>query len=341
MPSPTNNYPSLSPKTRHRVVWPYFVLIFWLAVIVLAFAYKQDIYDWWQLRNYQAPSSIVNLAKSDTMTNYATMLFKINHPKLLEVASFRTECSNKGDNATIVLGCYHGDEDGIYLLSVSDPRLNGVMQVTAAHEMLHAAYDRLSGSEKTKVDAMLLAYYHNDLKNPQIKAEIASYQKTEPGFVVNEMHSTFGTEVANLPKGLADYYTRYFTDREKIVSYANQYEGELLSRRNQVTADDSQLKTLKAQIDSLNTAVSAMYTQISSEQSQLNQLLAGNNISSYNALVLTYNSLVDEYNSDVSQLKSLITNYNGLVDSRNSIAISEDQLYSELKGSYQTIDTTH
>ena len=35
-----------------------------------------------------------------------------------------------------------------YIYNVNDERLNGLKEVTAAHEMLHAAYERLPESDK-------------------------------------------------------------------------------------------------------------------------------------------------------------------------------------------------
>ena len=57
-----------------------------------------------------------------------------------------------------MLGCYHSNQDGIFLYNVQDARLAGVQQVTAAHEMLHAAYDRLSTKDKNYVDGLLMDY---------------------------------------------------------------------------------------------------------------------------------------------------------------------------------------
>lgn len=336
MPSPTSNTAKLSNKFKPRR-WPYLVIVAWLIAAGLVYLFRQDLYDWWRLQDYQTPSSIITLARDDTMTGYATKLLKINHPKLLNSRSFSTLCPNKGGEKTIVLGCYHGNEAGIYLLKVSDPRLSGVEQVTAAHEMLHAAYDRLSKNDKANVNAMLLKYYRNDLKDPWIKSEIASYQKTEPGYVINEMHSVFGTEVAKLPKDLANYYSRYFTNRQKIVSYAKHYQTELISRQSQVSNADSQLKAMKSSISSLNTTIATKYTQIMAEQAELNQSLNKNDVNSYNNLVGSYDNLVDSYNLAVNQLKDQVNSYNQLVDQRNATALTEDQLYSELRGGYQTI----
>lgn len=333
MPSQTNNYVPLKPKHKRWVVWPYVVLLLIIGALLLVLANKQNIYDWWRLRGYTAPASVMTLAKDDTMTPYAIKLLKINHPEVLGGNGFNDYCPNDGGEKTIVLGCYHSLEAGIYLLDVSDPRLDGVEQVTAAHETLHAAYGRLSSSEKKKIDGWLLNYYNHDLHDQRIISVLAEYRKTEPGQVVNEMHSIFGTEVMNLPPNLENYYKQYFSNRQKVVSYADQYQSEFTTRQNEVTNDDNELTNMKSQIDSLESSVTSTYTQIQSEQKQLASLASSGNTSEYNSLVGQYNQLVNSYNSNVEQLKSLISSYNNIVATRNSVALTENQLYSELSGS--------
>lgn len=335
MPLLTNRNSYNNHKNHHYLSVIFLLLV--VTAVVGAVLDKQNIVDWWRLRGYQPPVAITTLASQDTMTPYALKVFEVNHPQIENKTTFNVECPNDGGEQTIVLGCYHSNQDGIFLLSVDDPLLNGVQQVTAAHEMLHAAYDRLSTSERNYVDGMLLNYFNHDLHDPRILATMAAYKKTEPNAVVNEMHSVFGTEIANLPAPLEQYYTRYFTDRQQITNYAAMYETEFTTRQNTVTTDDSQLTTMKNQINSLETKLGSDLSAVSATQDQLNDLKSGNNIPAYNAAIPGYNQQVNSYNAEVDQLKTLIANYNTLVATRNSVALEEDQLSNELNSSVTTI----
>jgi len=306
------------------------LLLVILAGLIVAAFNRQNIYDWYRLQGYKAQPAIAALATQDSMTAYARKIFYVNNPQIDSPSVFNTNCPNNGGEQTIVLGCYHSDQRGIYLLSVNDPVLNGVEQVTAAHETLHAAYDRLSNAERNQVDAWLMAYYQNGLTDPRIKSTIDAYRKTEPTQLVNEMHSIFGTEVGNLPPQLEHYYTRYFSDRTKIVAYADNYQSAFTTRQTAAATYQSQLAALKTQIDSLNAALPDKLTAINSSRSQLNQYQASNNIAAYNAAVPGYNSLVNDYNGSVTQLKSLIAQYNVIVNKYNAIVLEEDYLNSEL-----------
>ena len=314
------------------------ILLLWLSALGLIAVNRQNIFDWWRLRSYQAPAEVSQLAAQDTMTAYARKVFYVNQPAIDDKQQFAKVCPNSNREQTIVLGCYRAGQSGIFLLGVSDPRLSGVEQVTAAHEMLHAAYDRLSGSERRRVDAMLLDYYSHGLHDQRILDTIAAYKKTEPNDLVNEMHSVFGTEVANLPSGLEQYYQRYFTNRAQIAGFAAQYQAEFTSRQAAIAQDDAQLAALKAQIDALEADLKTRQATIDSQQAALMNERDAGDTKAYNAAVPGYNSLVSAYNADVATTRNLISQYNQLVASRNAIALEEGQLVNELSNNLTSIN---
>lgn len=335
MPSPPNK-PQKS--LLRRLVGLTFVLG-WTAVIAMAIVHRQDIVDWWKLHNYQAPAEVASLATQDTMTDRARKVFYVNQPAVLDKTDFANSCP-AGDKSeqTIVLGCYHGNQNGIYVLKVSDSRLDGVQQVTAAHEMLHAAYDRLSGSERHRVDAMLQDFYANHLTDKRVIKTIEAYKHSEPNDVVNEMHSIFGTEVATLTPDLEIYYRQYFDNRSAIAAYAAKYQGEFTSRQQLVDRDDARLAALKQQIDTMTGYLKTKLDDINSEQGRLHNLRASGEVEAYNAAVPGFNAMVTDYNRGIDQLKGLISTYNQLVADRNAVALEADQLTKELSSDVQRIN---
>ncbi len=305
------------------------VLLF--AAPVILFLLRLSIYDHLRLLNYHPPVNFVQLANQTTLTPLARHYLYVNHPALdSDVDTFRTHCPNA--EQTIVLGCYQSGETGIYVYQVKDARLAGIEQVTAAHETLHAAYERLNSADRKYVNGLLQDYYKNNLRDPRIVQVMQDYQKTEPHDLVDEMHSVFGTEIANLPAPLENYYKRFFTSRAVVVAFSQAYESVFTNRINQVKADDAQLAQQKTAIDNLEKSLQDQSTQINSQRSRLDQLKSSNQIDEYNAAVGPFNSLVSNYNGGVDRLKSLITSYNQLVDARNAIA-------SELSQLDQSIDT--
>jgi len=303
-------------------------LALWVALLVLVLYNRQGLADWWALRHYQAPAAVAQLATDDTMTQYARRVFYVNEPQLQPKTDFK-ECPVGREQAAI-LGCYHSNQAGIFILAVDDPRLQGIEQVTAAHEMLHAAYDRLSTKQKKSVDVMLEDYYRHDLHDPDIIAQMNAYKKSEPDAVVDEMHSVFGTEVTKLPAPLEQYYKRYFTNRQTVAGYYTKYEAEFTSRRQTVKADDAKLAVMKKQIDSEQSDLQKQNGELQARQAQLDSYKQNGDIGDYNAGVPGFNSLVESYNDQVAALKGLIAQYNQLVSTRNSIALEAQQLTNEI-----------
>jgi len=292
------------------------------------------ITDWFVLRDYHPTAAIQKLTQDDTMTAYARRLFYVNKPQIDGKTAFNAHCSNGNDQIT-VLGCFTGNRNGIYLYNVTDPRLAGIEQVTAAHEMLHQAYARLSSSERTKVDTMLLAF-DKTITDPTLKAKVAQYQKIEPNSVVDEMHSVFGTEVDNLPPQLEAYYSQYFTDRHKITQYHDQYEAAFRERQQQISSYDSQIDKLNAQITNDKAIIASDELSLQNEQDQMNEYKQTGQISTYNSMVSGFNTLVSSYTALTDKTNELIDQYNSLVTARNAIATQEQQLEQAINSQAST-----
>ena len=321
-------------KRQHRA-WKFgsvvIAFILWGALFA-AIAQRQALADWWKLRGYTPSASVATIASDDTMTDYAKHLFYVNRPDVIQSRSnFAAKCPLDVEK-TIVLGCYVENDNGIYLYDVQDERLNGVVEVTAAHEMLHAAYARLSADEKQRVDNLLTSYYQNDLTDPRLKKTFDAYKKSGAD-VTNEMHSIFGTEVTSLPPALETYYKQYFTNRQAIVEEANRYEAEFTSRAARVAAYDTQLATLKQTIDANKASIAQQLAELRALEETMNAQKASGDTAGYNANVVRYNRMVDAYNTLLVATKRDIEQYNTIVDARNAIASEERALVKSLSGS--------
>jgi uncharacterized protein YukE len=294
----------------------------------------QSIEDWYRLRGYAPPAEISAIASQDTMTDYSRHILNVTHPVLENDGQrFRQECSQA--EQTIVLGCYHSgvsfmaSENALFIYNVKDERLHGVQQVTTAHEMLHAAYDRLSTKEKNRIDAMLQDFYNKDVHDQRVIGTINAYKQSEPNDVVNEMHSIFGTEIANLPAPLENYYKKYFVNRAAVVAFANTYEGEFTSRTNQIKADDQQLTQLRQQINDQEQQLQSQLSGLEADRARVEQSNDGAAISQYNARI-------SAYNAGVRKLQNDIATYNRLVDERNGVASELRSLQGSLDSRFKT-----
>lgn len=309
--------------------------LFFIAVLALAGVVvwqRQAVSDWVHLYGYQPPARVSSLASQTTMTSDAKHLFYLNKPLIATKTDFSNHCKNL--EKTIVLGCYHGGQAGIFILEIADnSELHGVMQVTAAHEMLHAAYDRLSASDKVRVDKLLQQYYDHGLHDQAIKDEVDAYRSNEPGELLNEMHSIFGTEVKTLPAELEQYYGRYFSNRQAVVAQAERYQEAFRSREAAVERYDAQLERLQKQITANEATLRTRATELQRLRAQLSAYRDAGKVSQYNAAVPHYNSLVRSYNSLLETTRAEIEQFNAIVKKRNALVVEEQQLVKQLSGS--------
>lgn len=295
----------------------------------LVWTQHEAIMDWASLRNYTPPANIALLASQDTMTSRATHLLYVNHPEVNNRTTFNNHCPNDSEQS-VVLGCFLGNRQGIYIFNVTDQQLNGVQEVTTAHEMLHQAYERLSSSERKRIDGLIENYEQHGLTDAGVTSQIALYKKSEPGALDDEMHSLFGTEITKLPAPLEEYYKQYFTNRSKVAGYYTSYQAAFTTRKAQIASYDQQLAAQKPHIDSLQNSLNAKNNQLDTLKAEMDQKRANGDTAAYNNLVNSYNTLADSFNADLANLKNMISTYNDIVVKRNAIADQEQALQQSL-----------
>lgn len=303
-----------------------------LAAIVLLLNrhYIVDQITVWQ---YTPSGEIAALAERGKMNDRGRFYFYASQPSLEDAASFNQKCSRK-EQSVAILGCYNGRY--IYIYNVTDPKLDGIREVTAAHEMLHAAYDRLSDEDKTKVTSLLEVEY-TKLKNDKRYADrMAFYARTEPGERENELHSIIGTEVKHISSELEDYYKRYFSDRNQIVGLHNQYES--VFRELQAKADllVQQLTALGDEIEADTLMYNKEVTRLNEDIQSFNARAENGGFSSEEEFDSTRNSLVDRTN----RLDAMRTSINSKVARYDVLRSELQQAASQSEALNKSIDST-
>lgn len=317
-----------------RRFWPHVLLVLLLVSGVAFWTRHNEVLDWVATRGYEPPSHIAALAEETMMTPYAERLFYANRPEVQGKHEFNEHCTDPSEQVA-VLGCFIGNRMGIYIYDVTDERLNGIKQVTAAHEMLHQAYQRLNRKEKKRINELLQDYYDN-YASEKLKSKIASYEHDDPEHLYNEMHSIIGTEAADLPAELEEYYKRYFTDRSRVLALFQRYQSEFDDRIAQINAFDEQLSALKAEIEADKEELARREDDLRQRRRQLDDLLATNRIAAYNAAVPGFNALVVSYRDMVDAINRDVEHFNSLLAERNAIAVQERELEEAIDSSVDT-----
>lgn len=319
----------MAAKT-HKLV-RYFLLALLPIALLVGWQQRWYVHDQLRLRSYTPTPRIEKLVEETTMNDYGRRIFYVYYPEIDTKAAFNKNC--RSSERTIVLGCYV-DGKGIYLYEVVDERLDGVLQVTAAHEMLHAAYGRLSGSEKARINRLLTDAFAQ-VTNERVRSTIEDYRK-HGADINNELHSILGSEIRDLPAELNAYYARYFTNRMAVVAYSERYEKAFTDRKNQVAVYDKQLDELRIKIDSSQAELDVQSDNLTRDRNQLNSLLASRQYAEYNAGVAPFNAAVSRYNSLVRTVRAQIDEYNRIVAARNDIVVEEGELVKAIEPSLVT-----
>lgn len=297
-----------------------FVSLASLGVMIWVFFNLQTTLDWWTLRGYEPSAEISRLADESFLSDEGRKLFYLHDPELLNKEQFQGKCSVQEE--TIVLGCYIS-RDKIYIFDVNDERLEGVEQVTAAHEMLHVVYERLSNSERENMDRMVTEYFAT-LNDERLTRTIENYRKRDPTIVPNELHSILATEVRDLPAELEEHFSKYFIDRLKVVALSEAYENEFTLLENQTEQFDIQLESLNSSIQENENRSKLLGSALEAEQRSLEALRGNTDL--YNEAVPRFNQKVREYNQQLEDLRNEIAKYNDIAEKRNEIAVQEQKL---------------
>lgn len=295
--------------------------------------YVVDQLSVWQ---YKPSPEIVQIAAKASFNDRGQFLFYASQPLIEERDEFNQHCRQHAEK-TAILGCYIARK--IYLYNITDARLEGIKEVTAAHEMLHAAYDRLSDKERTRINA-LIDSAAKSVTSPSIDRKLKLYDTTEPGERLNELHSMLGSEVKSLPTELEVYYSQYFTNRLALVSMAERYEtvfteleqqqkslvAELNALADSINSDSEaysvQFEALQVAIESFNQrAENGSFSTQSEFNAERNRLIAQQRALS--SLRQSIETSVADYEVKRSQLEALNVTALGLQKSIDSASLPE------------------
>lgn len=165
--------------------------------------------DWWHAQRYVPSTEVIELANQAGMSAEGRKLFYRFSPQVVGSEVIEAECGQEK------LGCAVGTS--IYILKAEDEADQKRNAVTAAHEMLHVAYSRLSKERIAELSAM----YAKALGMPgaaDVRESLASYPPEDHDA---EAHSFIGSELYYAGPELENHYKTYFDDRLKVVQAAH------------------------------------------------------------------------------------------------------------------------
>ena len=324
--------PSRPARAKHSSKRSLITLVVVLVAAAGLYLYGPTVADAARAAQFKPSASIAAVTNRIDLTPRAEQIFYATGPKVVSKSQFNDDCQSI-DRTAAILGCYTGDQ--IYLYNINDPELDGALEVTAAHELLHAAYARLNIFEKANVDKMINAEYVKLKHNPALTEVMQYYTKAEPGQETNELHSMIGTTIKDLPPALEQYYAQYFTNRAAIVAMNAKYTAVFDKLNQQATALQakitSEAATVKVQMASYNSDLD----QLNSDIQSFNQRASSGDFRSQYSFNVARGALVarvQQLTDRQTELNSQINTYNTDVADYNKLAVRSKQLNESING---------
>ena len=326
---------TLRPNRKNTHIYAIAIIGFVMIILgLLVVNFRQQILDELWFIQYKPTVEIASLADRSGMSGTGKYLFYASKPVLDGTQTFNSLCGTQETTASI-LGCY--SDYKIYLYDVADTRLDGIREVTAAHEMLHAVYIRMSADEKKEIDALIEAEYAKLSDNTEISELVAYFAKSEPGQRDNELHSIIGTKIASLGPELEAHYKKYFSDRQKVVDLNAKYSAVFQSITDQAAALAAELNTLSAKISAESSQYNAALATLNSDIATFNEM--ANSEDSFASLSQFYKQR-DLLTSRVNNLATTRTIINDDINSFNKKLAEYNSLATESEKLYDSINST-
>lgn len=320
-------------RSKEGFVGALLILLISTVGAALLFVNRQFVADQISVWQYQPTSEILGLANRSAMSDTGKFYFYASHPRIEAASAFNNSCGRK-EAGTAVLGCFTGRS--IYVYDVTNPQLDGMREVTAAHEMLHAAYVRLSGDDKEKINHLLEEEYAKLKDDKEFADRMAFYARTEPGERGNELHSVIGTEVGDVGTALEQYYQRYFTNRSDVVALHSKYAKVFSDLQVQADALSSQLATLEGTIKSQSEAYNTNVNQLSKDIVAFNNRANSNQFTSQKAFEAERQALILR----TSQIESERTTINQEIEQYNQLRMELQTVASQSEALTRSIDSS-
>ncbi len=270
---------------------------------------------------------LVGLLGAATMTPEARRIVASVSASVDDKSRFVDDCPVQETSDSLVFGCFgYGT---LRILRIDRPDLAPVMIVSAAHEMLHGAYQQLDHAERKRIDAELERVYA-DLDDPHLTAIVREYAKSEPGHRHSELHSLLATQVDTLSPALERYYRRFFRDRGKVVAAFHSYDQVFTVLEQRHDELKAQLDSFPAQLDDVRAQVEAAKARTVDLTSQIDDLRAEGRIAESNELVGPQNAAAAQTNALIAQGRTLLDQYDSLIAQYNQLVATANEVYDAI-----------
>ena len=234
---------------------------------------QQRIKDELVALQFEADENIARYIDQAGLSAEGSLYLRTSLPRVVPAYEFDRYCTRK-EPGIGVLGCYTTRDSRIYLYDVTDPRLESIEPVVAAHEMLHAVWFRKTEAEQSALAPLLEEGYAALGPDHPLTERMASYEADNPASRLPELYSILATEIRDLPEDLEAHYTRYFSNRSLVVDLADRVyrvfetlQAELEQLSNELSSRNAEIEGLRYTYEETSRVLAADITAFNEKAS--------------------------------------------------------------------------
>ena len=298
-----------------------------LAVLAGGVYFQQNIADYYKMSSFQPSAEIESLAERSGMSDKGKFYFYATHPELESAEDFNSDC-RRVESANPVLGCYVSGQDKIHIYNITNPELDGIKEVTAAHEMLHAAYERLSDKQISELTSLLEAAYEK-VKTTELESRMQYYISNSADSKIPELYAILPTEFADIGPELELHYSKLFDDRQRTVALHNSYSQAFTQLDSQMNSISNGLDARLGQIEQEKAAIDSEINALNIKVDRFNQRADSGQFTSQQSFDFERRALESERMRLIARnqvLMGWINSYNLDVEKLSQLGEKRDQL---------------
>ncbi len=218
----------------------------WAGVVVLCLATYAVLQSSWLMDTlkgwgYEPAEKVVAIESDLQLAAAGRRIFAATRPTVEGSREFNEHCDSH-DAEISLLGCYI---DGrIYIYEIELAQLAPANKVTAAHELLHAVWERMGESERRQVSGWLDQVYNE--RREWFEGELEVYDAEDRR---EEIYARAGTKLADLPDELENHYAKYFQNRAVIVQFYQDYEAPSLALQLEMEELFDQIQAVSEEVE--------------------------------------------------------------------------------------------
>ncbi len=321
-PAPVDDAPQRAKPSRGRRIFGGIAIVVVAAILAGAIwiaLNPQRVTDQLAVWSFEPSAELEAYVDRDLFTDEGRFLFFASQPVIAPEGEFDDVCASRSEDVGI-LGCYLPDVQTIFLYDVTDARLDGLEEVVAAHELLHAVWDRMSQTDRDALAPILEAEVAARANDEALAQTLAFYAENEPAERLNELHSIVATEFDEISAELETHYSKYFVDRSVVAALHEKSNAVFEQQARAIEALVAEIDELAASIDKDYTAYNSGYDELNADIDSFNERADSGDFSSQ-----------AQFNAERAELVQRQANLDALYTSIEARVARYDDLVAQLE----------